>query len=121
MAEYAQSGSAAIDPHLSAGSGIPARYGAQALVLCSVMALIAAAYEPLVLDLAFAALFMAITALRLVALTALVEEPPAARIPDDQLPIYTLLVPLYRESRCLGDLMRALRTARSPRGGQCGG
>ncbi|MFC5067419.1 glycosyltransferase [Flaviflagellibacter deserti] len=114
LADYVQSGPAAIDPDLSAGSGAPARYGAQVLVLCSVIALIAAAYEPLLLDLAFAALFIAITALRLVALTALVEEPKSERIPDDQLPIYTLLIPLYRESRCLGGLLRALRALDYP-------
>jgi cellulose synthase/poly-beta-1,6-N-acetylglucosamine synthase-like glycosyltransferase len=65
------------------------------------------------ITLALAWLFVPLIALRLVAayrLLATTEHAPAVtpRVPDHELPIYTLLAPLYREAHMLPGLIKAL-------------
>ncbi len=88
-------------------------------VLCATLALAAAlALAPIgamrAIMLALAVLFVPVIALRLVAACFLLvsdnDDARAAppRVPDHELPIYTLLVPLYREAHMLPPLIAAL-------------
>jgi cellulose synthase/poly-beta-1,6-N-acetylglucosamine synthase-like glycosyltransferase len=67
-----------------------------------------ATYEALCLLLS--GLFLAMVGLRLVATLASVAPtaPPRGRVPDHGLPIYTVVVPLYREDRVVPRLIAAL-------------
>jgi glycosyltransferase XagB len=53
-----------------------------------------------------------VIALRVFAAYDLLRRPPSKRaqprIPDAELPVYTILVPLYREANMLASLVRAL-------------
>ena len=66
------------------------------------------------LSLALTFIFLPAIALRVFAAYALCrgegggDRSAQARIPDAELPVYTLLVPLYREANMLGGLTRAL-------------
>jgi glycosyltransferase involved in cell wall biosynthesis len=75
---------------------------AVALALCATVANSLIAAIPLSL------VFIAITALRLLAVRAELSVESRPRVPDARLPVYTVLVPLYRESRCLPELIQAL-------------
>jgi cellulose synthase/poly-beta-1,6-N-acetylglucosamine synthase-like glycosyltransferase len=57
-----------------------------------------------------ALLFLAAVALRIMVLLpeASSAVPPPAALPDEELPIYTVLVPLFRETRVLDGLLGAL-------------
>jgi cellulose synthase/poly-beta-1,6-N-acetylglucosamine synthase-like glycosyltransferase len=64
--------------------------------------------------LALALLFVPVIAFRAMAACNLLRrgssaQGPQPRVPDYELPIYTLLVPLYREAHMLAPLVRALR------------
>ncbi|HWM30751.1 MAG TPA: hypothetical protein VNO69_03495 [Methyloceanibacter sp.] len=67
-----------------------------------------------VLTLSLALLFVPVIALRLLALPGLMRayadsnNPAVPRVADSELPIYTVLVPLYREAHMLPGLVRAL-------------
>jgi cellulose synthase/poly-beta-1,6-N-acetylglucosamine synthase-like glycosyltransferase len=67
-----------------------------------------------VLTLSLALLFVPVIALRLVALRGLMRvdadrnNPTVPRVADSELPIYTVLVPLYREAHMLPGLIQAL-------------
>ena len=67
-----------------------------------------------VLTLALALLFVPVIALRLVAVANLMRTSVAhsgeagARVPDRELPVYTILAPLYREAHMLPGLVNAL-------------
>lgn len=62
------------------------------------------------LCLALSALFFAMVAVRLIATAAsrTAQERPPERVPDDRLPVYTVVVPLYREARVVAALVQAL-------------
>lgn len=70
-------------------------------------------------NLALSLIFLAVTSLRLFAVFRVIlhgfksPQPPAPApapdIPDQDLPIYTILVPLYREANVLSALVRALK------------
>lgn len=61
-------------------------------------------------SLCFSALFLAMVVTRLAATLASLRRPAKARSRrrDDDLPLYTVVVPLYRESRIVPDLIKAL-------------
>jgi len=90
----------------------------QRLLLFSLLLAFAAALvlhaQPAIraLSLALVALFLPVIALRVFAAYDLLRRAPAkrvqARIPDAELPVYTILVPLYREANMLASLMAAL-------------
>jgi glycosyltransferase XagB len=83
-------------------------------VIIAITATVVAPVETVrVVTLALAWLFVPLIALRLFAayrLLATAKHAPAAcpRVPDHELPIYTLLVPLYREAHMLPGLITAL-------------
>ncbi|KAB2918434.1 MAG: glycosyltransferase [Hyphomicrobiaceae bacterium] len=67
--------------------------------------------------------FLCVTLLRLVALREVLSgahrrtrenSPEAPRLPDDQLPVYSVLVPLLREGNVLPGLVQSLRTLDYP-------
>lgn len=62
------------------------------------------------LCLALSGLFFAMVAVRLLATFAspAAVARPGERVPDDRLPVYTVVVPLYREARVVHALVRAL-------------
>ena len=64
------------------------------------------------LSLALFFIFLPVIALRVFAAYDLLRRPPSKRaqprIPDAELPVYTILVPLYREANMLASLVRAL-------------
>ena len=64
------------------------------------------------LSLALVFIFLPVIALRVFAAYDLLRRPPSKRaqprIPDAELPVYTILVPLYREANMLASLVRAL-------------
>jgi cellulose synthase/poly-beta-1,6-N-acetylglucosamine synthase-like glycosyltransferase len=67
-------------------------------------------------DVALSLIFLAWAVLRLSA--ALIESPQtslAARLPDSELPVYSILVPLYREANSVRGLIAALRKLDYPR------
>lgn len=70
-----------------------------------------------VLTLSFGVLFVANAAFRAVLLWAGLARPPrdlSIRMPDAELPIYSVLVPLYREAAMVPALIRALRALDYP-------
>ena len=95
----------------------PALWQRVGALSAAIAALVALALAPVMaiwaITLALAVLFVPLIALRLVAayglLSASEDEPVIPRVPDHELPIYTLLVPLYREAHMLPGLIRALR------------
>lgn len=66
-----------------------------------------------------AAIFAAVVLLRLMALAASMASPLADRsplkLPVSSLPVYSVLVPLFREARVVPDLVRALRRLNYPK------
>lgn len=66
-----------------------------------------------------AAVFSAIVLLRLLALAASIAVPVVdrepLRLPVSTLPVYSLLVPLFREARVVPDLVRALKRLNYPK------
>lgn len=62
------------------------------------------------LCLALSVLFFAMVGVRLLATAAspAAVEQPGERVPDDRLPVYTVVVPLYREARVVHQLVQAL-------------
>lgn len=116
----ATSGLARRWPMLSASRRLTA---AQYAVLVSAVAMTGAAawLMPLHLFLALAAtvsgtFFLAVVALRLLCLMPRLQRspPPMAEIADGDWPVYSVLVPLFREVAVLGQLTAALRRLRYP-------
>jgi len=88
--------------------------GMAAAVLAAVLA--APANAMAAIELALTAVFIAWAGLRLLgALTASVQETELPRLADDKLPVYTIIVALYREAACVGDLVEALLSLDYPR------
>lgn len=83
---------------------------ALAVVLSLVVAMLAPAAFPLLAAVA-AALFLGVIAVRLIAVALAGLPEPELRepaLPDRELPVYTLLVPLYREEAVVDGLVAAL-------------
>ena len=117
LALHAIEGLASRHPGMSARTR-PALWQRLAVVAAALAVIAAIALAPVeaiwAITLALAGLFVPLIALRLVAayrlLAAAKDDAPAAtpRVPDHELPIYTLLVPLYREAHMLPGLITAL-------------
>jgi glycosyltransferase XagB len=117
LALHATEGLASRHPGMSARTR-PALWQRLAVLGAAGALLTAMALAPVetiwAITLALAWLFVPLIALRLVAAYYLVaatkDDAPAAypRVPDHELPIYTLLVPLYREAHMLPGLIKAL-------------
>jgi hypothetical protein len=60
-------------------------------------------------SLGFGVVFLAVCGIRLLGLMPAGQDARPPRLGDDQLPLYTVLVPLFRESRVLDQLVDALR------------
>ncbi len=97
-------------PDLSAGAGRPRT---ALLIAAAIALLLGLSMVPgllaNVLDVALALVFLGWTALRLVGILA--GEPPKRRSRppgDDRLPVYTILVALYREAKAVEGLVAAL-------------
>ena len=72
----------------------------------------------LAVSLAFSMLFLIMVAVRLAAAASSIDPPtdPGERRPDESLPHYSVVVPLYRESRVVPRLVRALYRLDYPAG-----
>ncbi len=117
LAQHAIESLASRHPGMSARTR-PARWQRLAVVTAALAVIAAMALAPVetiwAITLALAWVFVPLIALRLVAayrlFAAVKGDPPAAtpRVPDHELPIYTLLVPLYREAHMLPGLIKSL-------------
>ncbi len=108
IADNAASGLENYDPAFSARSRTIVRACFAGAGLIGLGAIVAAAISPLTASFAFGMIFMTLTALRLLAVLGDPAARPFAREPDELLPVYTVLVPLYREASCIRGLIRAL-------------
>ncbi|MGE0612968.1 MAG: glycosyltransferase family 2 protein, partial [Hyphomicrobiales bacterium] len=105
-------------PQYSARTGLTAgqKYGIAVLFAAVVLSLALAPFTTLRVLAAVGTLFFGlVVSLRVVACIYLIVAAPARlfrrkppRIADDELPVYTLLVPLYREANMLPGLVEAL-------------
>lgn len=110
---------AAIMPHFSAARrmtggqtvAIAAMIGASAGLLYAAPGLAAAGFS-----LVFGVIFLAVCGLRLLPLLPSLHRPLKAppRLTDEDLPVYTVLVPLFRETEVLDQLIEALETLDYP-------
>ncbi len=62
----------------------------------------------------FAMLFLSMSALRLISLRPPAECTPPPRLADSELPVYSVLVPLYRESAVLHQIVGSLKALDYP-------
>jgi hypothetical protein len=116
IARQAVEGLAARHPGMSAKER-PAKWQRRALLLGAMATVIALALAPVktiwVMTLGLALLFVPVIAFRLLAVYGLLRSATASdsvpRVPDHALPIYTVLVPLYREAHMLPSLVQSLR------------
>lgn len=107
---FACRGPASVDPAFAAGR-LHLAIGPVALAFIglAVAVLTLPQVTARILELTLAAFFLGMGALRLgAAFVPQARGPRAAPVPDAELPDYTILVPLYREARVAGDLVRAL-------------
>jgi hypothetical protein len=98
-------------PDLSAGANHPRRWLAAfcAAATLAAFALAAPNFVSIALDVALALIFLGWTGLRLIG--TLTRHPPhqaRERVRDAELPIYTLIVALYREAPTVAGLIKAL-------------
>jgi cellulose synthase/poly-beta-1,6-N-acetylglucosamine synthase-like glycosyltransferase len=108
-------------PEMSAGTRMPRGplwtampAAAAAAMMAAVVAAPAAAMAAVEVTLSF--VFLAWTGFRVLgAFTPAHEAAPSRRLPDDKLPVYTIIVALYREAACVPDLVRALNALDYPR------
>lgn len=114
---YAAEGLHRRDPSRSAKSPLP-RWMivglAMAMLLVSSGLAVAFSETVRALSLLMAAIFLPIAGLRVAALWHFAcngspDSRPIPRIPDEVLPVYTLLVPLLREAAVIGRLTEALK------------
>jgi len=102
---------------LSAKSGLTgAQLGVVGLfVLMSATLAWASAHAfSIVASAALSLLFLASIAVRALACVANPDETPARRLSDDELPVYTVVAPLYREARVARQLVEALNALDYP-------
>ncbi len=109
-------------PSSSAASGWRLRQVLAPVVLFGVSAGGLAVLPQLTLALLSASMalpFLCVTVLRLLALQQVImgpgPKPPRTALPRSALPTYTILVPLFRETEVLGDLVHALAAIDYPR------
>jgi hypothetical protein len=106
------------DPALSARGGLS---GAQIVVAMSFVVLalglelVAPELRRALITLALWLVFSAAILLRWAVVAAARDVPPASPLRDDQLPVYTIVAPLYLEARVAGKLTRALDAIDYPR------
>jgi hypothetical protein len=103
-------------PDLSAGRGEPRLLAGVALVaaFAFILLLTPGKFLPF-LDLALGLIFLAWAGLRMAgALTRPLPDYPRQELTDDRLPIYTIVVALYRETSAVKDLIAALRRLNYP-------
>lgn len=103
-------------PELSAGFGRNrALVTATAVAAVATLALLANGALALAVEWTLVAIFLAWTALRLVGIfsTAAVRAVPEP-VAEDRLPVYSIVVALYRETAAVGDLVEALRRLNHP-------
>jgi cellulose synthase/poly-beta-1,6-N-acetylglucosamine synthase-like glycosyltransferase len=103
-------------PELSAGTSSPHHWAvAAAAAAAALAAIIAPGVALTAVELALGAVFLAWTGLRLLGLLSerLVRRRPRA-FADDRLPIYSIVVALYREAAAVKDLVAALRALNYP-------
>ncbi|MBE7245984.1 MAG: glycosyltransferase [Actinomycetospora chiangmaiensis] len=120
VAKAASEGLARWDDTLSARGGLTRRQRGIAAASCAA-ALLGFAFWPSVAlaltGLAFSALFAAFVVLRLMAVSVEMSRKPAqpAPVPDHLLPVYTIIVPLFREARVVDQLLTAIDALDYPR------
>jgi cellulose synthase/poly-beta-1,6-N-acetylglucosamine synthase-like glycosyltransferase len=104
------------EPKMSAAtrtSRLPA-LGAAAAAIAAIISAPAAALA--LIEVSLSLVFLAWAGLRLLgAITPDVGKPSARRLSDDKLPVYTIIVALYREAASVADLVRALNALDYPR------
>jgi hypothetical protein len=118
FARYAIEGLAVRHPAISAREPT-AKWQRLALIIGGVGITAALIFAPVktiwAITLALAVLFVGVIAFRIVGAYGLLrhargdDESRATRVPDRELPIYSVLVPLYREAHMLPSLVAALR------------
>ena len=103
-------------PEFSAGLGGPRRRTIAALALAAALALVVAPVASLIaVQLSLAAVFLAWTGLRLIGLVSTPVLPRRRQsFANDWLPIYSIVVALYREATAVGPLVAALRQLNYP-------
>ena len=120
IADEASTGLHMARPDLCAASGCSARQvisGAVA-VACLVMGFaVAADFITVLLGSLFCAVFLAAVIQRLWALGASLADRPAAPapLPDHRLPLYSIVLPVYKEARVVGKLLGAIADLDYPR------
>jgi cellulose synthase/poly-beta-1,6-N-acetylglucosamine synthase-like glycosyltransferase len=105
-------------PELSARHVLSRRQAGTGLAFLALLAAalwLAPRWTLMGLNLVLGSLFFGVAVLRLIAASRLAKfgrkRPPVLRTDaDDSLPVYTLLVPLYREERIIGDLFNSLQS-----------
>jgi cellulose synthase/poly-beta-1,6-N-acetylglucosamine synthase-like glycosyltransferase len=117
LAHRASQGLREARPDLSAGCGAP-RPVAAALLLGTLLLILLAAPGKMMafFDLAFGLVFLAWAGLRLMGLLtthSVIHRPK--QLTDDRLPVYTIIVALYREAAAVKDLIGALRRLDYPK------
>ncbi|HVV93784.1 MAG TPA: hypothetical protein VHD15_10220 [Hyphomicrobiales bacterium] len=98
-------------PHLSARPLVVTRSAAVALAALVGLAIAVLSYAPPLGHVAVSLFFLLLAAIRLAAATRTIlppSSPPALPPISAELPIYSVVVPLYRESRALAGLLDAL-------------
>ncbi len=107
-------------PHYSASRRLSA-WQAIVLLILLVVAVVALMVLPAMLGWMLAStlaglFFLAVIALRMLCLLPPIRRGPAPRvqIPDAELPVYSVLVPLFRETAVLGQLLGALTSLQYP-------
>jgi hypothetical protein len=103
-------------PELSAGTGQRRSIVTAAAVAgIAVFALTAPGIAGLAMETILGLIFLAWTLLRLLGILSLRSVRRATQpIPDNQLPVYSIVVALYREAAAAGDLVAALRKLNYP-------
>jgi cellulose synthase/poly-beta-1,6-N-acetylglucosamine synthase-like glycosyltransferase len=107
-------------PEFSAGRGARRTPAAIALLatlaLAAMMAMTAASKTFAIVDCALGGIFLSWAALRILGpLTTRDPSHPRHELGDDRLPIYTIIVALYREAAAVKDLVAALRCLDYPK------
>lgn len=114
LAEHAATSTAKVDEAFSArkaGFG-KAAIGACIFLAIAIIALFVESHYAPIMEILLVSAFLACAALKLTALAAppLPHDADSAPVttPDHALPVYSVLVPLYREPACVAGLIRAL-------------
>jgi hypothetical protein len=97
-------------PHLSAASRHPGRWLWLAATACVISAVLTFSEPALVAaEIALSAAFLAWLLLRLIGSSIARPTSDVPRIPDDELPVYTIIAALYREASSVQQLVTSIR------------